>query len=147
MSQVDSAKLMTALLYSIPVLVGLTTNIVGDETVVDIYGPPGLPTEWEIRPGLFFLGTGGPGDEYLPIGTESFDFYTYGRDSAEARTVFKSLRAAFHRRKHERITIDGETHIFQFSQLVSGPQDRTEPEEGWNLVYSSFLVQFVEVTV
>lgn len=147
MSDVDSAKLVHAVLLLDAPLVAETTNVVGDEVVSDIYGPPGLPTDWSIRKGLFFLGGGGPGDEQIPIARETFDFYCYGDDAKEARAVFIKLRRCLHRRAHTRITIDSEVYILQYSQLLSGPQDRTDPTEGWNVVYCSFMIQFVETTV
>ncbi len=147
MSQVDSAKLLYAVLASDASLVAEVTNVVGEDVVLDMYGPPGLPTEWAIRKGFFFLGGGGPADDKGPIGKETFDFYCYGDDAAEARSVYRKLLACLSRKKHARLTIDGETHIFQYSQKLSGPQDRTEPTEGWQYVFCSFMVHFIETTL
>jgi hypothetical protein len=144
---VDSSKLVWQVVATDANMIAACTNVVGSDVLLDIYGPPGLPVEFEIRKSLFFLGTGGPGDEHVPIARESFDFYCYGANAAEARAVFTTLRGALHRKRHARVTIDGSTYIFQYAQIMSGPQDRKEPAEGWDLVYSSFLIHFIEVTV
>lgn len=144
LDQIDSATLLHAVLASDSTLAAAVTHVVADETVVDIYGPPGLPANFTIRSGLFFLGLGGPGNPELPIGQEVFDCYCYGKDAAEARLIYRLLRRCLHRRSHEQLTIDSVVHLFQYAQLLSGPQDRLEPEEGWNLVYCSFMVQFAE---
>lgn len=147
MSEVDSAKLLFAVLESDAPLVEEVTNDLGDEVVVDMYGPPGLPIEWAIRKGFFFLGGGGPSEEKGPIGRETFDFYCYGKDAAEARSVYRAILGCLGRKKHARLVIDGETHIFQYSQKLSGPQDRTDPTEGWDVVFCSFMIHFIETTV
>ena len=147
MTVVDSAKLLYVVLASDASLVAEVTNVVDGSTVLDMYGPPGMPVDFHIRKMLFFLGDGGPGDEELPIASESFSFFCYGDNAAEARSVYRKLRAALHRKSHTRYTIDGETHQFQWAQLLSGPQDDTDPVEGWNRILCSFLVTFIETTL
>lgn len=143
---VDSAKLFYQLLAGNAGIASAVTNTVGNDVIIDIYGPPGIPAGWTIRPGIMYFGNGGPGDTSVPIGRESFDVYCYGRSSPEAREIFGKVKSAIHRKKNTRITIDGEVYILGYSQLMAGPADRVDPVDGWDFVWCSFYVQFIEVT-
>lgn len=145
--QVDSAMLFHALLSGSAGITTLVTNTVGNDVIVDIYGPPGIPAGWTIRNAVEFAGDGGPGDINIPIGRESFAVNCYARSSPEARQVYMAVRAALHRKRHQRLVIDGQTYLFQYAQLMGGPADRVDPVDGWNFVYCSFMVHFGEVTV
>lgn len=143
----DSAALFYTLLAEDPGVISAVTNTVGNEQVLDIYGPPGLPPGWLPRKGIMFLGGGGVGETRIPLGHESWDVYCYGGSAAEAREVYRATRKALHRKSHDRINIDGETYIFEFAQIMSGPQDRVDPLENWNFVFCSFYIQFYETSV
>lgn len=141
MTDIDSARLVYELLSGDATLVAAITNVVETVSVLDLYGPPGMPVDFLIRPAIVFWGDGGPSDRIF--GRESFDFYCYGNDSAQARSLFATLRTLLDRRKHSTITVGSEQWVFQYAELMSGPQDRVEPEEGWPFIYCSFMIHFV----
>ena len=139
---VDSAELFYTVLASDSTITALLTDGLG----LHIYGPPGLPEDFTLRKAIMYIGDGGVGDTNVPIGQDEFEVYCYGKDAAEARSVYKTLFAVMHRKKHVRITLsNGKTAILQYAQKLSGPQDRTEPVEGWSYCFCSFYMHFIEI--
>ncbi len=144
MNQIDTAEAVYVLLKLDS---ALTTAVTDTDGTVNIYGPPGLPKEFSIRKSVMYLGDGNPEDGYVPITREDFVFYCYGREASEARLVYRALATYLRFKKHARITVNGETVIFQKATRVSGPQDLTDLDEGWPFVYVIYTMQFVESPV
>ncbi len=141
--QIDTAELFYVLLASSSSVLAQIQNGAGTH----IYGPPGLPNDFIIQKSIMYLGDGGLGNINIPLGQEEFQVYCYGKDAQEARAVFLAVRTLLHRKKHIQVTLSNGTAVFQYAQLMAGPQDRVEPLEGWPYVYSSFLVHFMETTI
>lgn len=140
-TQIDTAEAVYALLSAQASLSSALTDSGG---VLNLYGPPGLPVEFSIRKALMYLGDGGPESNRTPIVREDFNFYCYGREASEAREIYKALAAVLRYLGHTRLTINGQTVVFEKAVRLSGPSDRIEPIEGWPFVYCSYTFQFIE---
>ena len=110
----------------------------------NVYGPPGLPTNFILTPAIMFVGSGGPGDIHLPKVQETWQFRCYGLTTPEARSVYLALYGALHRKKHQRFSITGGTAVLQYAQLMGGPIDDIEPQTGWPCSISTFAIQMVD---
>jgi len=137
---IDSAELFYTVLSSDS---GVLAEVEDDDGV-QVYGPPGLPPDFSIRKAVMFIGNGGDTNEYVPIGVEEFEVYCYGKDSQEARGVYRAVVAALDRRNHHTVAVTGGNALFQYAIKRSGPQDRVDPQEGWMFVYTSFEMHFAE---
>jgi hypothetical protein len=133
---IDSAELLWTYLTGVPEI----TSAVGS----NVYGPPGLKTNFVLTPAIMFVGSGGPGDPHLPKLQETWQFRCYGLTTPGARAVYLALYGALHRKSHERFAVTGGMAVLQYAQLMGGPVDDVEPQTGWPLCVSTFAVQFID---
>lgn len=99
----------------------------------------------QAQTALLFACDGGPGDRDIPMASRRFQFYCYGATNTEARTVFRELFDALHRKGRTDVTITtGVKHLLSYGELVAGPSDLAEPELGWSRVVCAFQVRFGE---
>lgn len=137
---VDTAQVVSLTLRSLSVVTSAVTDSMGTH----IYGPPGLPTGFELRKAIIYLSNGGLAQTDVPIDLEMFQFTCYGHTSQEARQVYRALRSGLHRLSRVRIPLDGQYVMVQYARQASGPTDMEEPELGWPFVYCTYQWHIVE---
>lgn len=143
-TQVDTAEAFYVLMSGASAFVSEVTDTDG---TINLYGPPGLPQGFTLRKALMYLRDGGPEDEYVPIEDHELSLYFYGREASEATAVYLAFRNFVRFKRHARLTVGGKTVIFQYAKRTAGPQDRTDPVEGWPFIYCSYILKFVELDV
>lgn len=137
---IDSSELLYAYLSGQSALISAITETTPGGPVVHLYGPPGVPANWTIHRAVMFLGSGGPGNDDLPLTVETFQFRCYGPEIWDAVTIYRTLLPTLTRIYATPVAIAGGEGLLQYARLISGPIHNIDPQTEWPYVMAMFQI-------